>query len=258
MSDAHQIVTLITGASSGIGAATALRLARDGQSLILHARGGVDSSKIPALEAVAADVEAKGAKATIIVSDLDAPEAASFLIDEALSHYGRLDQIVSNAGFALNKGIGDLSRAELDHSYRVIAGAFYELATAGLPHLAKSSCPRIVAISSFVVDQVPLGRLFPATAAAKGALQAMCLSLAAQVAQDGITVNCVSPGFTEKESKGHSALSQQSWDQAALHTPNGRLAKPADIAAAVAFFLSNEAAHITGQVLRVDGGLSLL
>ncbi|MEL6517625.1 MAG: SDR family oxidoreductase, partial [Pseudomonadota bacterium] len=66
------------------------------------------------------------------------------------------------------------------------------------------------------------------------------------------------PGFTEKETHGHSALSQAAWDAAAALTPDGRLAKPRDVAAAIAFFLSDEAEHITGQCLRVDGGLSLV
>ena len=100
--------------------------------------------------------------------------------------------------------------------------------------------------------------MFPATAAAKGAVESLIRTLAVDVAPKGITVNCVAPGFTEKESRGHSALSQDAWNKAAALTPSGRLAKPADIAAAIAFFLSEEAAHITGQRLRVDGGLSLI
>lgn len=252
-----KIVTLITGASSGIGAATARRLASPGKSFVLHARGGVDGSKAPLLEAVARDVEAAGGEVTIIMEDLNEPEVGGLLVQHTFAKYGQLDHIISNAGFALNKKIGDLTRAELDQSFRVITGAFYDLITAALPHLLKSSTPRVVAISSFVVDQVPIGRMFPATAAAKGAMEAMAKTFAIQVAKDGVTVNCVAPGFTEKETGGHSALSQNSWQEAAQITPNGRLAKPSDIAAAVAFFLSEEAAHITGQVLRVDGGMSI-
>ena len=253
-----QRVTLITGASSGIGAATARRIAAPGECLVMHARGGVDGSKVPLLEAVAEDVRKLGADATVKTGDLGEPGVAARLVSETVAAHGGLDRIVSNAGFALNKPVGDLSRQELDHSLSVMTGAFFELITEALPHLVSSKCGRVVAISSFVVDQMPGGRLFPATAAAKGGLQALATTFAAQVAADGVTVNCVAPGFTEKETAGHSALSQSSWEAAAEMTPDRRLAKPADIAAAVAFFLSDEAAHVTGQCLRVDGGLSLI
>lgn len=251
-------VTIVTGASSGIGAATARVLAAPGECLVLHARGGETGSKVVLLEQVADEVRQAGAKAAVVVSDFSDPGSASALVESCIDEYGHLDCIVSNAGFALAKSVGELTRAELDHSFQVIAGSFLDLMTVSLPHLKRSSCARVVAVSSFVTDQVPGGRLFPATSAAKGALQSMALSFAAQVASDGITVNCVAPGFTEKESAGHSALSSASWEAAAAMTPNGRLAKPEDIAHVIEFLLSSRASHITGQTLRVDGGLSLI
>lgn len=253
-----QRTTLITGASSGIGAATARRIAAQGESLILHARGGVDGSKVALLDKVAEDVRAAGAEAEVVLGDLAHQGVASGLVDKAIDRFGRLDRIVSNAGFALAKPVGEMTSEDLDQSHRVIVGAFVELITAALPYLTSSDCGRVIAVSSFVVDQVPGGRMFPATAAAKGAMQALAKTFAVQVAGEGVTVNCVLPGFTEKETAGHSALSAGSWQAAANLTPNQRLAKPADIAAAIAFFLSDEAAHITGQTLRVDGGLSLI
>lgn len=250
--------TLITGASSGIGAATARRIAGPNECLLLHARGGVDGSKIPLLEAVAEECRQAGASVNIELGDLAEKDVALRLIDTTVERFGRLDRIVSNAGFALARPIGEVTRDEFDHSYSVIAGAFADLVTQALPYLTKSGNGRVVAVSSFVVDQVPLSRFFPATSAAKGAMQALAMSFAAQVAGQGVTVNCVSPGFTEKESAGHSALSAESWKQAAAATPDKRLATPADVAAAIAFFLGDEASHITGQTLRVDGGLSLV
>ena len=251
-------VTIITGASSGIGAATARVLAAPGEGLVLHARGGDDGSKIALLEKLADEVRQTGARAIVVVSDLADSGVASAMVDACIEEFGRLDRVVSNAGFALSTPVGELSRAELDRSYRVIAGAFLDLMTASLPHLRRSPCGRVVAVSSFVVDQVPGGRLFPATSASKGALQSLALSFAAQVAGEGITVNCVAPGFTEKESAGHSALSAASWEAAAAMTPNGRLAQPRDVAHAIEFLLSDKASHVTGQTLRVDGGLSLI
>ncbi len=249
-------VLLITGASSGIGAAVARRLARPGIALLLHARGGVDGSKRPALQALAEEVAAAGATVEISFSDL-ATSGSSALVETAITRFGRLDQILSNAGYALATPIGQLERSDLDRSIQIMVGAFFDLLSVALPHLRASDCGRVVAISSFAAHQAPGGRIFPATAAAKGAIEAMARTFAVQVARDGVTVNCVAPGFTRKETAGHSALSNEAWQAAAEMTPNGRLAEPSDIAAAVAFFLSDEAAHITGQTLHVDGGLML-
>ena len=249
-------VVLITGASSGIGAATARRLARPGVGFVLHARGGVDGGKRPALEALAQEVIELGAEAEVQFSDLGEGKGGE-LVDAAISRFGRLDQIVSNAGYALPKPIGQVERVELDHSIQVMVGAFFDLISAGLPHLKESDCGRVVAISSFVAHQAPGGRIFPATAAAKGAMEGIVRSFAMQVARDGVTVNSVVPGFTRKETSGHTALSDEAWQAAADMTPSGRLGEPSDIAAAIAFFLSEDAAQITGQTLHVDGGLIL-
>ncbi len=249
-------VVLITGASSGIGAATARRLAGPGIGFLLHARGGVDGAKRPQLQALAEEVSAAGATAEISFCDLAAGGGGA-LVETAIARFGRLDQIVSNAGFATATPIGQLEREDFDRSIQVMVGALFDLLSTAVPHLRASDRGRVVAISSFAAHQAPGGRIFPATAAAKGAMEAMARSFAAQVARDGVTVNCVVPGFTRKEAGGHTALSGEAWRAVAELAPNGRLAEPSDIAAAVAFFLSDEAAHITGQTLHVDGGLTL-
>ena len=248
-------VTLITGASSGIGAATARRIAAPGETLALSARGG---AKAASLDAVAEAVRAAGGAAQVFHADLSNPDAGTGLAEAVLARFGRLDRVVSNAGFAVAGTLGETSEADFARSHQVVFSAFREIVGAALPSLSASDCGRIVAVGSFVTTQAPAERLFPATAAAKGALEALARVLAVELASKGVTVNVVAPGFTEKEAQGHSALSAASWEAAAAMTPDRRLAKPADIAAAIAFFLSDEAAHITGQTLRVDGGLSLI
>lgn len=251
-------VTLVTGASSGIGAATARRLAAKGEALFLTARGGEDGAKVAALEAVADEARAAGAEVAAEIADLAIPGAATMLVTTAIERFGGLDRLVSNAGFAFAGTLNDTPEEMYDRSLQVIYRSFLDLVRAAEPSLAASPCARVVNVSSFVVDQVPAGRAFPATAAAKGAADALARTLAVEFAPKGITVNSVAPGFTEKESHGHSALSQSAWEAAAALTPDGRLAKPDDVAAAIAFFLSDDAGHITGQILRVDGGLSLV
>ena len=95
------------------------------------------------------------------------------------------------------------------------------------------------------------------TAAAKASIESLAKSLAVQLASSGATVNCVAPGYTHKDATGHSAISPEAWQQAIDRTPLGRIAKPDDIAAMVQFLLSRDAQHVTGQVIHVDGGLSI-
>ena len=129
-------VTLITGASSGIGAAVAKKVAAPGQTLFLHARGGVDGSKIKALEAVARAAREQGAEVETILFDLGDDTAGAEIVNRVIASRHRLDRIVSNAGFAVNSPVGEVTRRELDHSYRVITGAFFDMVDAALPYLS--------------------------------------------------------------------------------------------------------------------------
>jgi 3-oxoacyl-[acyl-carrier protein] reductase len=136
--------------------------------------------------------------------------------------------------------------------------AFMRMIDAALPDLKNSAWGRVVVVSSFVAHRFGTADLlFPATSAAKAALEALAKALAFQLAPKRTTVNCVAPGFTRKEGTGHTAPSPEANSAAAEATPSGRLADPDDIAATAAFLLSRAAARITGQVIHVDGGLTL-
>ncbi|MRG70737.1 SDR family oxidoreductase [Alphaproteobacteria bacterium HT1-32] len=250
-------VVLITGASSGIGAAVCRRVAAPGTSLMLHARGGKNGEKKDNLLAIAEAARQAGAEAETVFCDLETPGSASALSAMTVERFGRIDQIVSNAGFALRQDIGEVTRQDLDRSLQGMAGAFFDLMSESYESLRTSERGRVVAVSSFVAHVFKAGQLFPVTAAAKGAIEAMAKSLATQLAPFGSTVNCVAPGYTRKEATGHSALSSSAWDTAADLTPMKRIADPDDIAATVAFLLSDDAKHITGQTIHVDGGLTL-
>ena len=139
-------VFLITGASSGIGAATARAVAAPQTAIVLHARKNRSGA-----EKVAAAVRAAGAEASIVEGDLAVAGTATRLVDETAARFGRLDVVVSNAGFADRRPIGEVDRAALDASLASMTSAFFDLATAAKPWLLKAGTSgRMIGVSSFV------------------------------------------------------------------------------------------------------------
>ena len=138
-----------------------------------------------------------------------------------------------------------------------MACSFSEIINLSLDDFKKSKCGRIVTISSFVNKNIGLNdNIFPITAAAKGALEALTKTLAFQLAKNNVTVNSISPGYTKKDGN-HSALTDKEWESIINKIPLKRLALPEDIANLIAFLLSDQSSYITGQIIKVDGGLSL-
>ncbi|AJC23126.2 SDR family NAD(P)-dependent oxidoreductase [Pandoraea pulmonicola] len=247
---------VVTGAASGIGAAIALRLASPDTRLLLHTRGASDASQARLVD-VRQACEAAGAQCAIWLGDLTDASAATQLIDAAHDAFGAVDQIVSNAGFATRERVADIDADAFARTLSAMPGAFAAMLRAALPDLQRSTCASVVAVSSFVAHRfAPNQAGFPATAAAKAAIEALAKSAAAEYARAGVTINCVAPGYTRKDS-GHSAIDPTAWQRAADATPTGRLCEPDDIAALAVFLLGPHARQITGQVIHVDGGLTL-
>lgn len=246
-------VIVITGAGSGIGAAIARRLATPNTALLLHTRGNREG-----LETVAAACRAKGADVSLAFGDLSTPDVAASVITSARSAFGPADIVVSNAGVAHKSRFGEMTENDLRFALEIIPMAFFRLVDAALPDLVASENGRVIAISSFVAHAFGTNdMLFPASSAAKAALEALAKALAVQLGPDGVTVNCVAPGFTRKDVTGHRATSSSVMSQTAEITPTRRIAEPSDIAEAVAYLASPGARQVTGQVLHVDGGLLL-
>jgi NAD(P)-dependent dehydrogenase (short-subunit alcohol dehydrogenase family) len=219
-------------------------------SLLLHTRRNEAG-----LAAVAAEVRAKGAQAETILGDLADPATPAALVAGAVQHFGRLDAVIANAGFADRTAAMDLTDEAFARSTEPMVAGFLRLARAAAPHLREGTNPRIVAVSSFVAHAYRPGfPVFPASAAAKAGLEALVKALAIELAP-AVTVNAVAPGFVRKDAGAHVAMSLAGMQERAQWIPLGRIAEPADIAAAIAFLAGPDAAYITGQVLHVDGGL---
>lgn len=246
-------VAIITGASSGIGASTALRLAAHFGGLVLHAR-----KSVAALEHVAQAARAKGAAVVTVLGDLTDDALGARLADAASDSFGRLDGVVANAGFPVLKSFDEGHAADLEHAFKGNAFSFFAIARATAQLLGSSPAGRIVAVGSFTshVFRTDI-RQFPMSAASKGALETAVKSLAMHLAGLGVTVNCVVPGFIQKEAHTEDSVSDAELAESRSRIPLGRIGRPEDVAAAIEFLLSTDAGYITGQSLHISGGLTM-
>lgn len=243
---------IVTGAGSGIGAATCRRVARQGDALVVHT-----GTRRAAAEAVASECAAEGVSTQVVVGDMAQPDTVAALLTAAHA-LGGLRGVVANAGFADSRTLDQLDDDALERAWKAMTLSLARLLRASLPVLRARGGGRFVAVSSFVAHRFCLGAsAFPATAAAKAGVEALVRAAAAEEAAHGTTVNAVAPGYVRKDHAGSGALSAEQWADVVARVPVKRLATPDDIAAPIAFLLSDAAAYITGQVLHVDGGLTL-
>lgn len=237
-------VAIVTGGASGIGAATAHRLANEGATVVI--------TDINDGSAVVTQLTDLGATATYLEHDVVNSEQWQHVVDTTIELYGRLDILVNNAGIG---DLLDIEQAELDDWNRTIAidqtSVFLGMKIAA-PHLKASGHGSIINISSIFGISGGFGSS-PAYHAAKGALRSLTKNVALLWAQQGIRVNSIHPGFIDTPILDQ-ARGTPIEDMLTEVTPMGRLGRPEEIAAAVAYLASDDASFVTGSELVVDGG----
>ena len=238
---------LITGASCGIGAATARLFAQEGWDVAINC----NHSRTEA-EALAAELSGLGVRAVPIQADVADPEQAERLVRETEGALGPLDAVICNAGVALPQQL--LTDTTADQWRRLMSvdldGMFYTL-RAAIPGLVRQKRGAIVTVSS--MWGITGGSCETPYSAAKAGVIGLTRALAKELGPSGIRVNCVAPGVIDTAMNGHLTPK----DLAALgeETPLCRIGQPVEVAQAIYFLASERASFITGQVLRVDGGM---
>ncbi|MEM9073614.1 MAG: 3-oxoacyl-[acyl-carrier-protein] reductase [Myxococcota bacterium] len=246
MFDLSGKIALVTGGSRGIGRSIAETLAARGARVVVNYRSRADAAQ----EVVAA-IEAAGGQAEALGFDVADQEAAESAVRELAKRHGRLDILVNNAGIARDQLLLRVKADEITDTFSTnVAGAIY-CTKAAIRSMMRAKTGRVVNLSSVVGETGNPGQAV--YSASKAAILGLTKTLAREYASRGVTVNAVAPGYIATDMT--SELPEAATSKIVEQTPVGRVGQPEEVAAAVLFLVSDEAAYVTGQVIRVNGGM---
>lgn len=239
---------VVTGGSRGLGRAICLELAKGGANVVLCYAG----NEAAAGETVAA-CEALGAKALAVRCDVAKADEVKALMDAAVQAFGQIDILVNNAGITRDGLLMMMKETDFDAVINANLKGTFLCMKAVSRLMMKQRYGRIVNLSSVVGLRGNAGQVN--YAASKAGVIGMTKSLAKELASRGVTVNAVAPGFIDTDMT--AAMPQAAREATLASIPMGRMGAPEDVAKAVAFLASDQAAYVTGQVLAVDGGMAM-
>ena len=238
-------VALVTGASQGIGRACAVVLAAGGAKVALCARSEEK------LQQVAADIAAQGGEAAVFKMDVASEDEIKSGAKAVLAHFGKIDILVNNAGMTRDQLMMRMKRSDWDDVINTNLTGPFLLAQAVIGSMLKQRWGRIINVSSIFGQIGQAGQTNYASS--KAGLIGLTMSLAREVASRSITVNAVAPGFIDTAMT--SVLSDELKEKMRAMVPLGRTGTDMEVAHAVKFLASEEAGYITGEVLKVNGGI---
>lgn len=237
---------IITGASRGIGAATAAELAKHGYFVVINYK----SSARSALE-VLDKIRTNGGDGIIFRADVTKRDEVDSMVENALGKYGKIDVLVNNAGISQQKLFTDITANDWANMINVNLGGVFNCCQSVLPHMIHEKSGKIINISS--IWGIEGASCEVHYSAAKAGIIGLTKALAKETAPSGITVNCIAPGCIMTDMLTRDC-GKETIAQLESETPLGRLGTPLDVAKAAAFLSGDGAEFITGQVLGVDGG----
>lgn len=239
-------VALVTGASRGIGRSIAESFAKQGATVVINYVNGEAKAR-----EVAEAITSAGGKAEISQFDVSNSEATETAIAEIAKRHGKLDVLVANAGISIDGLLMRLKDEDLERLFQINVKGAIACARSVIRPMVRAKKGRIIILSSVIGEMGNVGQT--AYAATKAALLGVAKSVAREYASRNITVNAVTPGFIDTDMTHEMTPEMKDWILKLI--PLGRTGKAEDVAAACAFLASDEAGYITGQVLRVNGGM---
>lgn len=242
-------VALITGASRGIGRAIAIQLAQDGFDIVVNYH-----KNEAAAQKVVDEITELGGSAMALQADVSQADQASNLIEETVKAMGRLDVLVNNAGIAHDQLLVRLNLQDWERMINTNLSSVFYCCQVAVKPMMKQRFGKIINISSIVGITGNIGQAH--YAAAKSGVIGLTRSIASEYGKRGITANVIAPGFIDTDMT--KEMSYQHQQKIMERIVLGRLGTPEDVAGAASFLASSRADYITGQVIRVDGGMSSL